>query len=102
MKPRGSARCGASRSRPATFAVSIQGTTREMSSKSMSPRVRSVWKVCCSQVAPHLPNGVMTMSVGRGRYDLMPSGTACMPMRPWISRISARLRARCGAMASIR
>ena len=33
-------RCGASRSRPRSCAVSIHGTTREMSSKSMSPRVR--------------------------------------------------------------
>jgi hypothetical protein len=82
--------------------VSIQGTTREMSSKSMSPPVRRVWKVCCSQVVPHLPNGVMTTSVGLGRYDLIPSGKSSgAAIRPRISFHSAMLRARRGAMASI-
>lgn len=66
MKTRGNHCWSALISRPSRRLVSIHGTTREMSSKSMSPRVRSVCTICCVHVVPLLPKGVMITSVGRG------------------------------------
>jgi len=102
LNPRGWAFCGELRSIPSARAISIHGVTREMSSKSMSPPVRRQWKICWSQVVPHLLKGDMTTSVGRGQYDPMESAKSSRAIiLDWIWPISARLRARCGPSSSI-
>ena len=35
-------------------AISIHGTTAVISAKSIEPRVRRAWTICCIHVVPHL------------------------------------------------
>ena len=45
---------------PRSYAISIHGTTTLISSKSIEPRDRSWWTICCTQVVPHF--GLVTIN----------------------------------------
>ena len=51
---------------PMSWAISIQGTTTEISSKSIEPRDRSWCTICCTHVVPHFGLVTTRTSPGRG------------------------------------